>query len=298
MKLNRTMVPDLSVLQAFECAARHGSFTQAAAELNLTQSAVSRQIRLLEAQLGVDLFERIRQRVVLSDMGRTLLPDVSRLLSQTEDLVLRAMASADGRKTLSVATLPTFGARWLMRRLPDFLERYPDIVVDVTSRSEPFDFAVDRFDIAIHYGQPVWAQATCTYLCGETILPVASQSLAARFPVEQVADLNQAPLLQLATRPKLWSEWFGANDSSSSNAFKGNRFDQFNMIIEAAVLGIGFALLPRYLIEEELKSGTLQIVMHKPMSTNHNYYLVTPEGNHENPIAKQFKRWILAQVNV
>jgi len=94
MKLSRRLIPDIATLQAFECAARHGSFTQAANELNLTQSAVSRQIKDLESQLGVLLFERIRQRILLSDAGRKFLPEVRRLLNQTEDTMLRAMASA------------------------------------------------------------------------------------------------------------------------------------------------------------------------------------------------------------
>jgi LysR family glycine cleavage system transcriptional activator len=133
-------------------------------------------------------------------------------------------------------------------------------------------------------------------MCSETILPVASPSLLKRFSIRQPSDLIEAPLLHLATRPKLWSEWFQTNDCGGTNAFHGNRFDQFNMIIEAAVAGMGFALLPRYLIEEDLKSAALKIVVQRPMSTDNNYYLVTPEGRRENPAAKDFQQWLLAQV--
>lgn len=296
MKLNRTMIPDLSVLQAFECAARHGNFTLAAGELNLTQSAISRQIRALEDQLGVSLFERVRQRVVLSVAGQSLLPEVIRLLGQTEEMVLRAMAAADGKKVLSVATLPTFGARWLTRRLPDFLGKHPGTAVNVGSRSEPFDFSVDRFDVAIHYGKPIWAHGICTYLCSETILPVGSPDLMSRWPSCQVSDFTGAPLLHLATRPKLWSEWFELGGLDGPNAFHGSRFDQFNMIIEAAVAGMGFALLPRYLIEEELRSGTLAVVVPRPMTTDQNYYVVLPEGKADNPSATSFQTWLVDQV--
>lgn len=117
MNPSRSLVPDLVVLQAFESAARHGNFTRAAAELNLTQSAISRQVKTLEEQLGTLLFERIRQRAVLSDAGRQLLPSVRKLLTQAEDMVLRARAGADGSDILSIATLPTFGNRWLLPRL-------------------------------------------------------------------------------------------------------------------------------------------------------------------------------------
>jgi LysR family glycine cleavage system transcriptional activator len=290
------MVPDLSVLQAFECAARHGNFTLAAGELNLTQSAVSRQIRTLEDQLGVPLFERIRKRVILSAAGQALLPEVVQLLSQTEEMVLRALSAADGKKVLSVATLPTFGARWLTRRLPAFLERHPGTVVNVASRSEPFDLTVDRFDVAIHYGKPIWAHGTCTYLCSETILPVASPALIARWSSRGDHGFVDGPLLHLATRPKLWSEWLENESHHASSAFHGSRFDQFNMIIEAAVAGLGFALLPRYLIEEELRSGKLAIVAPKPMTTDLNYYVVLPEGKSDNPTAVAFQSWLLEQV--
>lgn len=295
MKLSRTLIPDLTVLRAFECAARHGNFTQAATELNLTQSAVSRQIKALEAQLGVLLFERVRKRVVLSAAGGKLMPEVSRLLLQSEEMVLRAMASADGMSVLSIATLPTFGSRWLLPRLPGFLQAHPDIAINVASRSEPFDLSAGGFDIAIHHGQPVWAHATCTYLCGEHIVPVASPSLL-DIPVADAGDLRDRPLLHLATRPKLWAEWFEMNGVGSENAYRGNRFDQFSMIIEAAVHGLGFALLPLYLIESELAAGRLRNIVNSPMTTDDAYYVVMPEGKQESAAARAFQAWLLAQV--
>ncbi|MDQ0458179.1 LysR family transcriptional regulator [Rhizobium paknamense] len=296
MSVSRSLVPDLTVLQAFECAARHGSFTRAATELNLTQSAVSRQIRTLETQLGVVLFERVRKRVVLSSTGKALLADVAALLAQTEDLVLRAMAAADDRQTLTIATLPTFGNRWLLRRLPDFLKSYPETRLDITCRSEPFDLAREDFDLVIHYGQPVWAHAICTYLCSEVILPVASPALLKEFPVTEAADLLHLPLLHLATRPKLWTEWLQTHAGIEAKAFSGHRFDQFAMIIEAALNGLGFALLPDYLIEEELSSGRLQVVIDRPISTANGYYIVTPEGKKSSAIARAFETWLLQQV--
>lgn len=297
MNVSRTHIPDLIVLQAFECAARHGSFTQAAAELNLTQSAVSRQIRSLEVQLGVVLFERIRRHVVLSATGRSLLPSVIRLLAQSEALAHQAMASADGRIALSIAALPTFASRWLLPRLADFTARHPDIVVNIASHSEPFDLAEQDFDLAIHYGQPVWARASCTYLCSEVILPVASPALLASHPVSVIDDFARTPLLHLATRPRQWMDWFEQNGGAGSIGYHGHRFDQFNMIIEAAIVGLGFALLPKYLIEEDLRAGRLKIVLDLPMTTENNYYLVSPEGKADYLAAKAFEAWVLSQVS-
>ena len=296
MKLGRTSIPDIAVLQAFECAARHGSFTRAATELNLTQSAVSRQIRTLELQLKVMLFERVRKRVVLSPAGKALLPQVVSLLGQTEDMVLRAMASSDGKNTLTVATLPTFGNRWLMRRLPSFLKANPGTVVNIASRSEPFDLGNKDFDVVVHYGQPVWAHATCTYLFSEVILPVGHPSLLDTCPIAEPSDLQTAPLLHLTTRPKLWAEWFQSNDCLDATAYHGHRFDQFSMVIEAALQGLGFGLLPQYLIEDEITAGRLQVALDRPMSTANSYYIVTPEDKQGTAAARTFQAWLLQQV--
>ena len=296
MKLSRRLIPDVTTLQAFECAARHGSFTQAAHELNLTQSAVSRQIKDLEEQLGVLLFERVRQRVVLSEDGRRFLPEVRKLLHQTEETMLRAMATASSGHSLSIATLPTFGSRWLTPRLPGFLERHPGTVLNIASRSEPFDFEEENFDLAIHYGQPVWARAACSYLCGEMILPVASPALAAAWKPAEPQELLAAPLLHLATRPKLWSQWFELAEVATGTAYRGHRFDQFSMVIEAAISGLGFALVPLYLVEQEIAGGRLSVIFDRPMQTENSYYLVVPEGKLENPLSQAFRAWITGQV--
>jgi LysR family glycine cleavage system transcriptional activator len=208
MTLPRKLTPDLTTLQSFESAARHGNFTRAALELHLTQSAISRQIKDLETQLGVLLFERVRQRAILSEAGRRLLPEARRLLHQTEEMMIRAASGADATATLSIATLPTFGSRWLTPRLPNFLAAHPGSLVDIASRTEPFDFEQENVDLAIHYGQPIWAGATCTFLCDEKIVPVASPTLLQADPVATPAELMRRPLLHLATRPRLWRQWF------------------------------------------------------------------------------------------
>jgi LysR family glycine cleavage system transcriptional activator len=297
MDPRRRLIPDIVTLQAFECAARHGNFTRAAEELNLTQSAISRQIRDLEAQTGMQLFERIRRRVVLSQAGRKFLPDVQRLLQQSEQLMVRAVASGESGSALSIASLPTFGSRWLMPRLNKFIESHPDTVITVASRSHPFDFDEEGFDLAIHYGQPVWAHGTCTFLCNEVILPVASPSLLAKATITNPTDLQTMPLLHLTTRPKLWSEWFEMSKVTADNVFRGNRFDQFSMVIEAAASGMGIALLPRYLIEAELASGRLQVLFDLPLTTDNSYYIATPEGRQDNMLARAFQTWLLSEVS-
>ncbi|MFC6462994.1 LysR substrate-binding domain-containing protein [Paracoccus aerius] len=245
MKLSRSQMPDLSALQAFEAAARHGSFTRAAVELNLTQSAVSRQIKDLEGQLGIALFERVRQRIVLSSAGERLRPEIESLLAGLEHLTLRAASSRDVTGHLAVSTLPTFGSRWLMPRLPQFLAQHPGVQVSLLSRTGHFDLGQAGVDVAIHYGKPAWPGATCRYLCAETVLPVAAPTLIDT----DGAFLPDAPLLHMEPRPLQWPEWLSANGQDIGRGFQGHRFDQFSLLIEAATAGMGIALLPSYLIE-------------------------------------------------
>jgi LysR family transcriptional regulator, glycine cleavage system transcriptional activator len=296
MTLARRHVPDFSKLQAFESAARHGSFTGAAKELGLTQSALSRQIKELELQFGVALFERVRQRVVVSSPGRRFLPEARRLLDQLEQSTLRVMSSPTGT-VLSLATLPTFGTRWLIPRLPAFLALNPGITLNLASHSKPFDLDEYSFDAAIHYGIPVWAQATCRLICQEEIVPVASPHFLARHPAKSISDMRSCPLLHLDSRPSAWSEWFQSAGAGEGHAFQGHRFDQFNMIIEAAIQGLGLALVPQYLIEKELAGGSLKIVISRSFTTENKYYLAVPNRELENPLIECFYDWLIGQVS-
>lgn len=296
MTARRSLVPDIINLQAFECAARHQNFSRAAEELNLTQSAVSRQIAELEQQTGVKLFERIRQRVILSEAGHRFLPEVKDLLARSERLMITAIAGNRMKASLRIATLPTFGTRWLVPRLGAFMSDHPDVAISIESRSKPFSFSEDGFDLAIHFGQPTWAGGTATFLCNEVVIPVASPGLAAQLRAEHGSPLATAPLLHLTTRPKLWLEWAEQHDMPLQNAYVGLRFDQFSMLTAAAINGLGVALLPTYLIEEETRTGALVAVLDKPTSTENAYYVVRPEAKRTHPVADQFEDWLVSQV--
>lgn len=292
--MRRRLLPDLGILQTFECAARHGNFSRAAEELSLTQSAVSRQIAELEAQTGQRLFERIRKRVVLSDAGRNALPEVRRILSEAERLMMDTLAAGPVTQQLRIATLPTFGSRWLVPRLADFLAQHPGVALTVESRDRPFDFDDDPIDLAIHYGKPVWPGGVAHFLCNEVVVPVASRAMAARVWAQD--DLAAAPLLHMASRPRLWSQWFALH-GTDTEVRHGQRFDQFSMVIAAACAGLGVALLPTYLIEPELASGELVQLMDAPMKTENAYYIVLPEARQGHRAAAAFQTWILGKVS-
>lgn len=293
MTIRRSLTPDFINLQAFECAARHQNFSRAAEELHLTQSAISRQIADLEQQTGLRLFERVRQRVILSEAGERLLPDVKQLLAQAERLMIGAVATGQMSTSLRIATLPTFGGKWLVPRLSRFLSRHPNVAISIESRSIQFSFEEENFDLAIHFGQPTWANASSTFLCHETVLPVASPPLSTNIGEGAFGDI---PLLHLTTRPKLWSDWSQRHGISLPQAYQGLRFDQFSMLISAAAAGLGFALLPTYLIESELRSGALMPLADLPMQTENAYFIVRPENKRTQVAARDFEAWLLEEV--
>ncbi len=293
--LRKTFLPPIADLLAFEAAARHASISRAAAELHLTQSAVSRQVRQLEAHLGMALFHRVRQRVVLTDAGRVYAAELRAALQQLSGAKQKIMAFSGGGGLLNLAVLPTLGTRWLIPRLGDFAAQYPQVTLNVAARTEAFDFALEPFDAAIHYGAPHWAGAVCEYLMHEQVVPVCSPAFKALHRIRRVRDLSTVVLLQQSTRPTQWSQWFEQVGVDPAHALRGPRFEQFSMIAQAAVSGLGAALLPRFLVESELASGALVVLSDQALTPVDAYYLVYPESRAQAPLVQAFRDWVLAQ---
>ena len=290
-----TILPSIACLQAFESVARHGSITRAAAELNLTQSAVSRQIHQLESLLDVLLFERIRQRVVITDAGKLYLNDVNRAMSGLKDATSRIMACGGNTDLLNLAVLPTFATRWLMPRLKDFIQKHPGATINLATRLVPFDFGVEPFDAGIHYGSATWAGAVAHHLMDEETVPVCSPRFEAEQRIKKPADLMRTVLLHQTTRPEAWTEWFDRAMVENAHALRGPRFEQFTMIAQAAICDLGVALLPKLLIEEELASGKLVMLFDRSIRSANSYYLVVPETKTSSLLTVAFTHWIISQ---
>jgi len=178
-------MPSFAVLRSFECAARHQSFTLAAEELSLTQSAISRQIKELELAIGADLFRRVGRRVELTERGAAFAADLRLDLER-----------------ISSTVLPTFASRWLIPRLPSFEARHPDIQIHLSVRENTFNLVREHFDAALHFGPPVWPDGNLEKLCTEVMVAVASPSLIASHGIVDANHLLEAPLIHLETRPQ------------------------------------------------------------------------------------------------
>ncbi len=290
----RRFLPSLSHLQAFEAAARTGSVTTAARELNLTQSAVSRQIKALEDQLEVELFHRERQTIRLTPGGETYAREVRDALRKIGTASMNLRANPHGG-TLNLAILPTFGTRWLAPRLPDFLKENPGITLNLTTRLTVFDFALEPMDAAIHIGSGQWRGAETVLLRHEIVVPACSPELAAQYDFREAADLRRAPLLHITTRPDAWERWLRQHGVPDEHVH-GMLFDQFATLAQVARSGLGVALLPVFLIEDELRTG--QLVRALPdgeMQSAESYYLAWPHERAAHPPLVAFRDWLLAQ---
>ena len=289
----RKGIPNLAALQIFEAAARHESFTRAAEELSLTQSAVCRQVAGLEARLGVGLFQRIKKRVVLTSHGRHYASQIRKNLDRIERDTLELMAQRGVGQILEIAVVPTFASQWLIPRLPQFRTIRPDVTVNLSIRTEPFLFSDSSFDAAIYFGDAVWPGTQGQLLFREgNVLPVCSPLLkpnANTLTPEQLAEL---PLLHLSTRPDAWRNWFALNGMDQDvRAVRGARYDLFSMLSSAALAGLGVALIPEIMLGQELESGRLQLAIDRPLASTSGYYLVTPN---ETDAFTALAQWLMS----
>ncbi|MBP7414989.1 MAG: LysR family transcriptional regulator [Simplicispira sp.] len=302
----RRTLPSTQALACFEAAARHESYTRAAQELSLTQSAVSRQILALEDFLGVALFRRTRHGVALTPAGAHYARQVGQRLQALERDTLDVMAHQGHGGALALAAVPTFATRWLIPRLPQLAQQHPDIVVHIETRTRPFLFADTGFDAALYAGTPEqvaqWPGTQAQWLMHEDVVPVCSprlleaavqRGLGRAYQPVAAQVLAQLPLLQQSTRPYGWRQWFDAMGVHAPHALDGPRYELFSMIAVAATHGLGVALMPPLLIEAELARGDLVVACTQPLRGERGYYLITP-AQAPSPVLAAFRAWLVS----
>lgn len=292
MSNSRKLYPSISALCAFEAVARTLSFTNAANELSLTQSAISRQIRLLESQLNCVLIDRNTRVTVLSPVGKEYLSKISPALTEIRNASLNAL-SKDQQRTATIALLPTFGTRWLMPRIPKFLQEYPDVTLNFTTRIGKFDFYNDKIDGAIYHGLDNWEGVNLTLLKHENVIPVASRDFIKNHIVKSPNNLINLPKLRMKSRPNDWKHWFESQNLKSIQN-SGMIFEQFSLVTQACMAGVGIALMPEFLIEPELQNGNL-IKIGDSVENKSAYYFGIPKFGAQNTVVLDFKNWIVEE---
>lgn len=295
----RRKLPSTQALNCFEAAARHQSFTRAAQELALTQGAVSRQVAALEEFVGVPLFKRGQHGMVLTPAGQHYARQIQQRLDALERDTIDLMGRQGQGDAVTLATVPTFATRWLIPRLPLLAAEQPGLVVHLETRTRPFMFTDTGFDAALYAGTPEqvqqWAGTRANFLLQEEVLPVCSPQLLPQGPVGPEA-LTNLPLLQQTTRPEAWRHWFDAQRVDAPRAMGGPRYELFSMLSVAAAHGLGVALMPTLLIQDELASGRLVVACERPLRGQRAYYLVQPTTV-EKPAVALLQEWLLRQIH-
>ena len=285
----RRYLPSLPSLLALEAVDRLGSASAAAQELSLTQGAISRQLQVIEAQMGAALVHRDGTRLRLTPAGQDYARAVRGALQSLAQASMTLRANPLGG-SLNLAILPAFGMHWLAPRLADFTKAHPEVTLNLSTRLKPFDFANSSFDAAIHYGRQDWAGVDYLPLMEETLLPVASPHLLSG-AITQAIDILSYPLLQIEGRSGDWSRWL-AHHGQPSLRPPAMLFDQFATMQQAAIHGMGAALLPEFLITRDLAEGRLVPLFGGPIRALGSYYLVWPKDRPRRAPLSSFIAWL------
>ena len=289
-------LPSLNGLRAFEAAARHLSFTLAAAELNVTQTAISHQIRRLEEELGIRLFIRQNRALALTPEARDYLPGVRAAFNDLR-LATDRLLRKDDDKVLTVSTLASLAAKWLLPRLTDFQEQHPGIDVRITTSTSLVDFQRDNVDAAIRYGRGQWPGLRADWLMADELFPVCSPSLLrGDKPLRRPEDLRNHALLHTSnTNSDDWRLWLTAAGLPADIARQpGITFDMIFMTIQAAIDGIGVAMGRTSYVQDDIAKGRLVVPFKIALPADAGFYLVAPEGHREAPKLTAFRQWVIA----
>jgi LysR family glycine cleavage system transcriptional activator len=290
----RQRLPPLNALRAFEAAARHESFTRAAAELFVTQGAVSHQVKALETQLGVRLFNREPQGLLLTEAGKEYLVAVrdgfDRIALGTERLLQRQNAGV-----LTVSTSPDFAAKWLVHRLGNFVEAHPGIDLRVSATLHHVDFSREEVDIAVRHGDGNWPGLDTVRLSSEQLFPVCSPKLlSGRKRLGKPADILKYPLIHMDTRSD-WARWLQAVSLDDAKVIHGPVLNRASMVIDAAINGQGIALARTTLSAYDIINGRLVRPFAEALRLSKTYWIVCPRATANLPKIQTFREWLIGQ---
>jgi LysR family glycine cleavage system transcriptional activator len=288
----KQVLPPLNALRAFEVAGRLGSFKDAAAELHVTQGAVSQQVRLLEAWLGAPLFERHNRRVVLTAAAKAYLEEIGPLFGQLSQATERYGIPGSASRTLSVNALATFTLRWLVPRLAKFRAEHPEVDVKVETSSEPVESLKETCDIIIRGGPDTFYGYSMRPFLTEERIPVCSPVLLQRVPLRIPEDMRQHTLLHTSSLPRLWPDWLAQAQIPALRPAAVLSFDHFYLTLQAAVDAIGIAMGPTALVSDDLAAGRLVAPFAGPRLPSRSYCTYVPEGKSEDEQVVLFRSWL------
>ena len=290
----RPRLPPLNALKAFEAAARHESFTQAAVELCVTQGAVSHQVKALEAELSIKLFNRERQRLVITEAGRDYLAVIRDALDRIA-LGTDRLLERQNTGVLTVSTSPDFAAKWLVHRLGHFAEAHAGIDLRVSATLHHVDFAREEVDLAVRHGDGNWPGLETVKLASEQLFVVCSPKLVSgRRGLRQPADILKFPLIHMDSRDD-WARWLQAAGVDAAQAIHGPVLNRASMVIDAAINAQGIALARTTLAAWDLINGRLVRPFPESLRLAKTYWILCPKATAKLPKITAFTEWLLAE---
>lgn len=284
-------LPPLNALRVFEAAARHESFSSAADELCVTHGAVSRQVGLLEAWLGHDLFERRGRRVVLTAPGRAYLSEIAAALDRIA-LATNEQFGVARQQIIRVNAPTTFALRWLLPQLSNFQLSHPAVEVRLTTSDDPIERLREECDIAIRGSEQKAAGYMVSEFLSEVRLPVCSPKLLEANPIRDISDLGHHTLLHSATYPGLWAEWLAACGNPQLAARNSQQLDHFFLTLQAAIDGLGIAMGPTALVALDVEEGRLVFPFDGPALPAWRYRTYVPNTLLEDRAVNSFLTWL------
>ena len=289
-------LPPLNSLRAFEAAARHLSFTKAAEELNVTQAAISHQVKALEEVVGLQLFRRLNRRLILTDAGQAYLPPLRDAFDMMAAATGRLRAGEDSG-SLKVTTMHSVAVKWLLPRLPRFQAAHPEIDVMISASYALVDFTRDDVDVGIRYGRGQYEGLRADPLMGDEIMPVCSPALLVGDPpLRGPEDLKHHTLLHdtvfISPDDPDWAHWLAAAGVQGVDSQRGPKFSDSNMVIQAAVAGQGVALTRRSLTQDDIDAGLLVQPFGPVMQTPLFYTVVCLPSAADQPKIRLFRDWL------
>lgn len=285
-------LPPLNSLRAYECAARHMSFTLASQELNVTPAAISHQVKVLEKHLGVPLFTRLTRKLVLTQAGESMLAEVSEALDKISGAVGGVKRTVVNER-LTLRLGPSLAARWLSPRLHLFWQQFPQIDLYLLHSNSPVNFDREDIDLAITYGKGDWSGVVVSHLLDSDFFPVCSPGLLdAHARATQASCLEDLTLLHDASYEG-WENWLQLAGMSGVSSHRGPIIDDTNVLIQAALNGQGIALGSTLLVQEYLDAGQLVRPFETELKSDSAYYIVCPSGHLRRPAVQEFKNWLL-----
>jgi LysR family transcriptional regulator, glycine cleavage system transcriptional activator len=293
-------LPPLNALRSYEAAARHLSFTKAAAELGVTPAAVSHQVKMLEDFIGVSLFQRVNRQLILTDAGIACLPGI-RTAFDGLSTAIGSISAAGRTGVLTVSVAPSLAGKWLLPRLERFKAAHADIDVRVSASINLVDFAGGEIDLAIRYGSGRYPGLIAERLISESVIPVCSPNLLKSSPLRSPADVRHHTLLHDDSPDDdqscpTWEMWLKAAGVDGIDATRGPRFNQSSLVLEAAILGQGIALAKSTIASVDLAEGRVLKPFELTLPLDFAYYIVYPESKTLMPKVDLFIQWLKEEV--